>query len=68
MCEVVIMANKPKETGYGSDEQKWQAEDDVRTLTQAQAIMADKQRHNRALKCAREKLAEMQQVVAKGGK
>lgn len=50
----------------GKTEEKWRAESDMRTLTEAMEIKADKPRHKRALACARDKLADMQKVVDVG--
>lgn len=47
-----------------SDEAKWQAEDDVRTLIRAGEIKKDKKRLARALKMAKEQMASLQAVKA----
>lgn len=47
------------------DERKWQAEDDMRTLTRAKEIEADRARLAAAKKVAETKIKEMQSVVAK---
>ena len=41
------------------DEKKWQAQSDMRTLTEAAAIRRDPKRLAAARKCAKEKLSEM---------
>lgn len=47
------------------DEKKWQAEDDMRTLTRAKEIEADRTRMAAAKRIAEQKIKEMQKVVAK---
>lgn len=44
---------------------KWRAEDDMRTLSRAKEIEGDRKRMMAAQKIAVEKIKEMQQVVAK---
>ena len=46
-------------------EKKWQAEDDMRTLTRAKEIEADRARMAAAKKVAEQKIKEMQSVVSK---
>ena len=54
-----------KETGYD----KWQAEDDLRTITRAKEIEKDKKRMTNVRRAAKEKLAEMANLkaLASGG-
>lgn len=47
-----------------AQEQKWQAEDDVRTLTRAKEIMEDKARMKRAKVMAESQAAEAAKVAA----
>ena len=47
------------------DEKKWQAEDDMRTLTRAKEIEADRTRMAAAKRIAEQKIKEMQKVVNK---
>jgi hypothetical protein len=47
------------------DEAKWRAEEDLRTLTRAKEIEADRKRMAAAQKMAASKVKEMQSVVAK---
>lgn len=42
-----------------SDEQKWQAESDARTMATYQEIMQDKARMNRAIKVAKSQAADL---------
>jgi hypothetical protein len=49
----------------GYDDAKWRAEDDMRTLTRAKEIEADRSRMTAAQKVAAQKIKEMQSVVAK---
>lgn len=46
-----------------TEEEKWQAESDVRTLAGAKEIMRDKKRHDRAVACAREKVADLKKIT-----
>lgn len=61
-------------TKLSRNEQKWQAEDDARTMAVYQEIINDKARMNRAVKVARQqaqnlaKRANAMQNVAKAGK
>lgn len=61
-------------TKLSRNEQKWQAEDDARTMAVYQEIINDKARMNRAVKVARQqaqnlaKRANAMQNVAKTGK
>ena len=43
-----------------SDELKWQAESDARTMAQYQEILQDKARMNRAIKEANKQVADLQ--------
>lgn len=47
-----------------TDEQKWQAEEDVRTLVRAEEIRKDKPRLQRATAMAKKQLAALQGVTA----
>lgn len=47
------------------DEKKYQAEDDLRTLTRAKEIEADRQRMAAVKKVGAQKIKEMQSVVVK---
>jgi hypothetical protein len=47
------------------DEKRWQAEDDMRTLTRAKEIEADRARMAAAKRIAEQKIKEMQKVVNK---
>lgn len=47
------------------DDAKWRAEDDMRTLTRAKEIEADRARLVAAKRVAEQKIKEMQSVVAK---
>lgn len=42
---------------------KWQAEDDLRTLCRAKEIKMDEKRHKAALKYGREKQKEIKEVL-----
>ena len=42
-----------------SDEQRWQAESDARTMATYQEIMGDKARMNRAIKVAKSQAADL---------
>jgi hypothetical protein len=46
-----------------ADQQKWQAEDDLRTLTRANEIRKDAPRYKRALALAQEQLATIKSVA-----
>lgn len=48
-----------------ADEKRWQAEDDMRTLTRAKEIEADRARMAAAKRIAEQKIKEMQKVVNK---
>ena len=48
-----------------AQEKKWQAEDDMRTLTRAKEIEGDRARMAAAKRVAEEKIKEMQKVVSK---
>ena len=56
------MAKNYPEGPSKADEQKWQAEDDVRTLVEAEEIRKDKPRFKRAMKAAKEKMAALEAV------
>lgn len=58
-----MMAMKHADAPMAQDN-KWRAESDVRTLTEASAIRKDKARFARAQACAKEQLAAMQAVVS----
>lgn len=45
-----------------AEERRWQAEDDLRTLTRAMEIKNDKARYRRAMAMAKEQLAALQKV------
>lgn len=61
------MANKPATASYAkNDEEKYRAEDDVRTLIAAKEIKADKARFKRAIACAREKYESMGDILSEG--
>ena len=47
-----------------SDEDKWRAEDDMRTLARAEEVKRDPQRLAAAKRCAKERLTEMQAVAS----
>lgn len=47
-----------------ADEEKFQAEMDVRTLVEADDIRKDKPRLKRALACAKEQMAALEKVKA----
>lgn len=53
MAGAIAQANK------SASYDKWQAEDDLRTITRAKEIMKDKTRMAHVRRAAREKLAEM---------
>ncbi len=55
----------PKSDGYD----KWQAEDDLRTITRAKEIEKDKKRMTNVRRAAKEKMAEMANLktIAAGG-
>lgn len=42
-----------------SDEQRWQAESDARTMAEYQQILGDKARMNRAIKVAKSQAADL---------
>lgn len=52
------IASSPKAGTYD----KWQAEDDLRTITRAKEIQADPKRMAHVRRAAKEKLTEMKQV------
>lgn len=66
------MATKKKAAAVAVDsypgEDKWRAEDDMRTLARAAEIHKDPKRLAAAKKMAREKLAELRSVVNEGKK
>jgi hypothetical protein len=59
------MTTKKSNSIFGFDEKKYQAEDDMRTLTRAKEIEADRARLAAAKRVAETKIKEMQSVVAK---
>ena len=61
----MIMAKVEEATPYEETEEgkKWRAENDMRTLVDAEEIKKDKKRYNAALACAKEKMAAMKKVV-----
>jgi hypothetical protein len=59
------MNSKSRPISIAFDEKKFQAEDDMRTLTRAKEIEGDKSRLAAAKKVAETKIKEMQSVVAK---
>lgn len=54
------IASSPKADSYD----KWQAEDDLRTITRAREIEKDKKRMAHVRRAAKEKLGEMAQLKA----
>jgi hypothetical protein len=52
----VMPAGESKEHGYD----KWRAESDLRTLTEAKQIEKDATRMKHVRRCAKEKIAEME--------
>ena len=50
------MKAEPMSAESKAEHEKWEAESDVRTLTEAERIRADKPRHRRAVKMAREQM------------
>lgn len=60
------MATKKPSVGIMAfDEAKYRAEEDMRTLTRAKEIEADRARLTAAKRVAEQKIKEMQSVVAK---
>ena len=53
---------------YASDEKKWQAENDLSTLIEAEKINKDKARLAAAMKCRDEKMKAMEALKTNGGK
>lgn len=51
-------------TAAASDEKKWQAEDDCRTMIAYGEIMADKERHKAAMAMAKKKREALDVVVS----
>lgn len=51
-----------------AEEKKWQIEDDLRTLTRAEEIRRDKSRMDACKALAKERMEEMQAMMASGGK
>lgn len=51
------------ETAYANDEEKWQAERDLRTLVESMEIRNDPERLKRAMKCAREQKANLTKAM-----
>jgi ABC-type uncharacterized transport system ATPase subunit len=51
---------------YSKEEQKWRAEEDLRTLIRAKEIKSDKKRLMAALKCGREQKADLLKVLKEG--
>ena len=49
-----------------AEQQRWQAEDDLRTLIQAREIRGDKARLRRAMKMAKEQMQELEKLDAEG--
>ena len=47
-----------------SEQQKWQAQDDARTMAMYQEIMSDKARLNRAVKVAKQQAADLNKRAA----
>lgn len=45
-----------------AEDLKWQAEQDVRTMVRAEEIRGDKKRHDRAMKEARDQMANLKKV------
>lgn len=58
----------PSTRSMRSEEAKWQAEDDVRTLMRAQEIQADRARMARAASIAKQKAAEASRVATMASK
>lgn len=54
------------ETVSASDDDKWRAESDMRTLVEAEEIRRDSKRFAAAQACAKKKIADMKSVA--GGK
>ena len=48
-----------------ADEERWRAEDDMRTLAKAEEIRLDKPRHRRAIAMAKEQVANLQKITRK---
>lgn len=59
------MATKKVGNSMIMDDAKWRAEDDMRTLTRAKEIEADRARMAAAKRVAEQKIKEMQSVVNK---
>jgi len=62
----VVNTKKPtikKMTTPMSDEYRYQAEDDMRTLMRAEEIKADKSRMSKAQKMAKQKVNQMKKVM-----
>jgi len=51
--------SSPVSTSKASEYNKWEAEEDLRTITRAREIQKDKPRMARVRRAAREKLGEM---------
>lgn len=58
----------PNARSMRSEEAKWQAEDDVRTLMRAQEIQADRARMARAGQIAKQKAAEASRIATMASK
>lgn len=59
------MTTKKSISPVAFDDAKWRAEEDMRTLTRAKEIEADRTRLAAAKRVAEQKIKEMQSVVAK---
>jgi hypothetical protein len=57
-------SNKLTSVGYPSEDAKWRAESDLRTLTHAQEIQKDKMRLRAAKVCAKEQMKSLSKVTS----
>ena len=66
--KIASKKSSPAANSIKSQEAKWQAEDDVRTLMRADEIKADKSRMIMAKQIAKKQAADAAKIAAKLGK
>lgn len=59
---VKIVSDSPKSTAYAKEDQKWRAEDDLRTLQRAKEVENDKARMKAAKAIAKEQMQNLKKI------
>jgi hypothetical protein len=59
---VKIVSDTPANSYNSKEEQKWRAQDDIRTLQRAEEIKRDKDRMSAVKNCAKEQMQDLKKI------